>query len=92
LLRVVRSRIIARRQKATAHSGSAASERNEQLAASLASKLGLENGDRIETLLGKPLDTSDHIAAAFEALKSATTIDVTVSRQGAPLRIVTFVE
>lgn len=59
---------------------------------SLAHKLGLENGDRVEALLGKPLDTPEHVAAAFEALKGATTIDLTLSRRGAPLKIVTTVK
>jgi len=58
---------------------------------SLASKLGLESGDRVEAIAGRPLDTPEHIASAFEAVKSATTIDLQVSRRGAPLRLVTTV-
>jgi general secretion pathway protein C len=58
----------------------------------LLGRLGFENGDRLDTLMGKPVGTPSEALEAYAAMRGASRIDMEVERRGKPLKLVVRVE
>jgi general secretion pathway protein C len=58
----------------------------------LLGRLGFENGDRVETLMGRPVGTPSETLEAYAAMRGAPRIDIVVERRGKPLKLLVRVE
>jgi general secretion pathway protein C len=58
----------------------------------LLGRLGFENGDRIDSLMGKPLATPEQALEAYAAIRGASVIDIVVQRKGSPKKLIIRVE
>lgn len=54
--------------------------------------LGFENGDRIDTIQGRPITSAEEALEAYAAARAARTIDVGVTRKGQLVHLVYRVE
>ncbi len=54
---------------------------------SLAGRLGLQNGDLVRSVNGRPLTTPEEALNVYAELSSAPTIDVEIERRGQPLQL-----
>jgi hypothetical protein len=58
----------------------------------LLGRLGFENGDRVERVMGKPVATPEQALEAYAAMRGAKTIEVEIVRRGMPKKMVVRVE
>lgn len=58
----------------------------------LLGRLGFENGDRVDRLMGKPMTTPEQALEAYTAMRGAKTIEIEILRRGTPKKIVVRVE
>jgi general secretion pathway protein C len=58
----------------------------------LLGRLGFENGDRLERVLGKPFTTAEQALEIFSAAQKARIFDVDLARRGAPVRLIVRVD
>jgi len=58
----------------------------------LASRLGLQNGDRIERVMGRKLDTVQALTEAWSWLPDSGDVDVDVTRRGQAVHLVVHIE
>jgi hypothetical protein len=55
-------------------------------------RLGFENGDRIERVLGKSIASPDQALEVYAALRAAKVIEIEIIRRGAPKKLLVRVE
>lgn len=55
-------------------------------------RLGLENGDRVERVMGKSVATPEQALEAYAAMRGAKAIEIEVTRRGAPMKLMVRVE
>ena len=55
-------------------------------------RLGFENGDRVERVMGKSLGTPEQALEAFGAMRQAKVITIDISRRGTPKKLTVRVE
>jgi general secretion pathway protein C len=55
-------------------------------------RIGLENGDRIERVMGKPVATPEQALEAYSAMRGAKLIELDVVRRGQPKKMLVRVE
>ena len=55
-------------------------------------RLGFENGDRVERVMGKSLGTPEQALEAFGAMRQAKVITIDISRRGMPKKLIVRVE
>lgn len=58
----------------------------------LLGRLGFQNGDRIERVLGKPITTPEQALDFYGAARTAKVIDVDLVRAGAPARLLVRID
>jgi hypothetical protein len=58
----------------------------------LLGRLGFENGDRVDRLMGKPLATPEQALEAYAAMRGAKVIEIEIVRRGAPKKLLLRVE
>jgi general secretion pathway protein C len=54
----------------------------------LLGRLGFENGDRLDSLMGKPVGTPEQALEAYAAMRGAAVIDIAIVRRGAPKQLI----
>lgn len=59
---------------------------------SVLGRLGFENGDRLERVMGKPMSTPEQALEVYAAMRSAKVIEIDLNRRGAPLKLIVRVE
>lgn len=59
---------------------------------SVLGRVGLQNGDRIERIMGKSVGTPEQALEAYAAMRNAKTIDIDVNRGGAAKKLLIHVE
>jgi general secretion pathway protein C len=59
---------------------------------SIMGRIGLENGDRIERVMGKPVATPDQALEVYAAMRTTKTIEIEINRRGASKKLVVRVE
>lgn len=58
----------------------------------LLGRLGFENGDRLESLMGKPMASAEQALEAYAAMRGASVVDMVVMRRGGTTKLVLRVE
>lgn len=58
----------------------------------LLGRIGLENGDRIDRVMGKSVATPEHALEAYSAMRGAKLIELEIVRRGAPKKLLLRVE
>jgi general secretion pathway protein C len=55
---------------------------------SIPADLGLENGDRIVSINGTPIESPEQLLESYGQLRKATSIEVVLQRAGQPVRLI----
>ena len=55
-------------------------------------RLGFENGDRIETIMGKPVGTPEQALDVYATVRTAKVVEIEIDRRGAAAKLVVRVE
>lgn len=55
-------------------------------------RLGFENGDRIESLMGKPMGSPEQALEVYATIRTAKVVEIEINRRGAPAKLVVRVE
>ena len=55
-------------------------------------RLGFENGDRLDRVMGKSMSTPEQALEAYATMRSAKVIEIEVYRRGVPTKLIVRVE
>jgi hypothetical protein len=55
-------------------------------------RLGFENGDRVDRVMGRPMNTPEQALEVYGTMRSAKVIEIELNRRGAPTKLIVRVE